>query len=91
MLALVVATLAKLVIILKLGLRNISKNNKKSHIFKDLHSTTTCYDLYNSVPFKIIDKTNSIFDLKIKEALYINCGKPKLNAQKYHLALTLLL
>ena len=39
--------------------------------------------------FKIIDKANSKFDLKIKEALHINWGKPNLNAQQNHLALTL--
>ena len=41
----------------------------KSHIFKHLHSSETCFDSYNSLCFKIIDKANSKFDLKIKEAL----------------------
>ena len=63
------------------------KNNNKSHIFKHLHSTATCFDSYNSVGFKIIDKANSKFDLKIKESLNINCRKPNLNAQQNHLAL----
>ena len=87
-LAVVLPILAKLVIILKLGLRNIIEDNK-SHIFKNLHSTTTCFDSYNSLCFKIIDKDNSKFDLKIKEASYINWRKPNLNAQQNHLALTL--
>ena len=65
------------------------KKNNKSHIFKHLHSTTTCFDSYNSLCFKIIDKANSKFDLKIKEALHINWRKPNLNAQQNHLALTL--
>ena len=39
--------------------------------------------------FKIIDKANSQFDLKIKEPLNINWRKPNLNAQQNHLALTL--
>ena len=39
--------------------------------------------------FKIIDKANSKFDLKFKEALYINWRKPNLNAQQNQLALTL--
>ena len=63
--------------------------DNKSHIFKHLHSTTTCFDSYNSLCFKIIDKANSKFDLKIKEALHINWRKPNLNAQQNHLALTL--
>ena len=39
------------------------------------HSTTTCFDSYNSLSFKIIDKANSKFHLKIKEALHINWEK----------------
>ena len=65
------------------------KKDNKSHIFKHLHSTATCFDSYNSLCFKIIDKANSKFDLKIKESLHINYRKPNLNAQKNHLALTL--
>ena len=37
----------------------------------------------------IIDKANSKFDLKIKEALHINWGKHDLNAQQNHLVLIL--
>ena len=40
------------------------KKDNKSHIFKHLHCTTTCFDLYNSLSFKIIDKANFKFDLK---------------------------
>ena len=52
------------------------KKDNKSHIFKHLHSTATCFDSYNSLSFKIIDKANSKFDLKIKETLHINWTKP---------------
>ena len=65
------------------------KKDNKSPIFTHLHSTTACFDSYNSLSFKIIDKANSKFDLKIKEALYIIWIKPNLNAQLNHLALTL--
>ena len=68
--------------------KNIKKDNKP-HISKHLHSTAAYYDLYNSLCFKIIEKGNSKFDLKIKEALHINRGKPNWNAQQNHLALTL--
>ena len=88
MLAVVLAILAKLVVILKLGLRNIPKTIT-SLIFLNIYYTATCFDSYNSLCFKIIDKTNSKFDLKIKEALHINWRKPNLNAQQNHLALTL--
>ena len=40
-----------------------------NYLFKHLHSTATCFDLCNSLCFKIIDKANSKFDLKIKKAL----------------------
>ena len=65
------------------------KKGSKSHIFKHLHSAATCFDSDNSLCFKIIDKANSKFNLKIKEALHINWKKPNLNAQQNHLALTL--
>ena len=54
------------------------KKDNKSHIFKHLHSTTTCFDSYNPLCFKIIDKANSKFDLKIGEALQINWRRPDL-------------
>ena len=68
--------------------KHIKKNNK-SHVFKHLHSTPTSLDSYNSLCFKIIGKTNSKFDLNIKEALHINWRKSNLNAQQNHLSLTL--
>ena len=67
---------------------NIKKDNN-SHIFKHLHSAAACFDSYSSLCFKIIDKANSKFDLKISEALHINWRKPNLNAQQNNLALTL--
>ena len=88
MLAIVLATLAKLVVILKLGLSSISKRITRS-ILNIYTLPKTCIDSYNSLCFKIIDKANSKFDLKIKEALHINWRKPNLNAQQNYLALAL--
>ena len=52
------------------------KKDNKSHFFKHLHSTATCFDSYNSLCFKIIDTANSKSELKIKEPLHIsNIGK----------------
>ena len=48
------------------------KKDNKCHILKHLHSTATYFDSYNSLCFKIIDKANSKFDLRITEALYFN-------------------
>ena len=53
------------------------KKDNKSHIFKHLHSTATCFDSYSSLCFKISDKANSKFDLKTKEALHISSRKLK--------------
>ena len=38
------------------------KKDSKSHIFKHLHSTATCFDLFNSLSFKIIGKGNKKFN-----------------------------
>ena len=38
------------------------KKDKKSHIFKHLHSMATCFDSYNSLCFKIIDEANPKLD-----------------------------
>ena len=64
------------------------KKENKSHILKNIHSTTTYVDSYNSTCFKIIDKANSKLDLKIKEVLHSNWRKPNLNVQQNHLAFT---
>ena len=91
-LAVVLAILVKLVAILKLGLRKISKKKKnKSHISKYLHCNAKWLDSYNSLCFEIVDQANSKIYLKIKQALDINWGKPNLDVQQNHLALTLLL
>ena len=65
------------------------KKDVKSHIFKHLYSTSVCFDSYNSICFKIIDKANSKFDMKIKEDLHINWRKRNLNARQNQLALTI--
>ena len=84
MLALVLAILAKLVVILK---RKISKR-PTSVIFLNIY-TPLQHDLTNIILlcFENIDKPNSKFDLKVKEALHIICRNPNLNAQQNHLAL----
>ena len=76
MLAVILASLAKLAVILKLGLRNISQKDKKSHIFKHIHPpqhALTRIILF----FKIHDKANSKFDFKIKEPLHTDWRQPK--------------
>ena len=88
MLAVVLATLAEFVVVLKLRLRNISKRII-SIIFLNIYTPLQHALIHIILCFEIIDKVNSKFDLKIKEALYINWRKPNLNAQQNNLALAL--
>ena len=85
--ALLPAVLVKLVAIFKLGLRSISK--KISLIFLNIYTPLQHALTHIILCFKVNDKANSKFDLKIKEALHINCRKPNLNAQQNHLSLTI--
>ena len=72
LLVIILTTLEKLFVILKLRVRNISKRkDDKSHIFKHLQSNATCFDSYDSVSFKIINKANSKFNLQIKWDFHI--------------------
>ena len=57
------------------------KKDNESHILKHLHSSEKCFESNNSLCLKTIDKVNSKFDLKTKEASHINWEKPNLNAQ----------
>ena len=88
MLTVVLAILAKLIVILKLGLGSISKR-MTSLILLNIY-TPPQHALTRIILFAlIVDKAYCKFDLKIKEALHINWRKPNLNAQQNHLALTL--
>ena len=82
MLAVVLAILVKLCRHFKTRIEEHITRDNKSDIFKVLHSTGTCFDLYNTLYFKIIDKTNSKLDLKTNESLHISGRKPKLNSQQ---------
>ena len=53
------------------------KKSNKSHIFKHLHSTATCFGSYDSLCFKIIGKANSKFDLKINDEFVLINNMPK--------------
>ena len=68
----------------------IKKDNKLIflNIYTQLQHALTHIILFL---FKITDKANSKFDVKIKEPSHINWRKPNLSAQQKHLSLTLLL
>ena len=85
-LAVGLATWAKLNVILKIGLRNISKRITR-FIILNIYTPPQHVLTHIILSFKIIDKANSKFDLKIKEALYINWRKSNLNAQQNYVAI----
>ena len=65
LLAVFLAILANLIVVLKLGLKKMLKEDNKSHVFKHLHSTATSFDSYDSLSFKLTDRAHPKFDLKI--------------------------
>ena len=73
----------------KIRIEEHIKKGNKSHIFKHLLSSATCFDSYNSLCSKTIVQANSKFELQIKAVLNINWIKPSLNAQQNYLGLTL--
>ena len=58
------------------------EKDDKSHIFKHLHSTATCFESYNSLYFRVIDKANFKLDLEIKN-LYILTGEKRYSVSLY--------
>ena len=56
-------------------------SDKQSHIFKHLQSSAECKSKCDVSCFSILDKANSTWALKIKEALAIGKEKPTLNTQ----------
>ena len=58
--------------------------DKNSHIFKHLQNSPLCKSQFTPDCFKVIDKANSTFSLKLKEALHIKKQKPDLNKQIHH-------
>ena len=86
MLAVVLAILAKLVIILKLGLRSISKSITSLIVLNIYTPPQHALSTINSLYFKIIEKTNSKFDLKIKEALHIEYTTKSFNSHPFTIA-----
>ena len=91
--AVVLAILARLAVVLKLGLRNITKRIISLiflNIYTPPHHALAHTILFFFSFFFLIDKANSKFHLKIKEALDVNWRKPNLNAQQNDLVLTFL-
>ena len=64
-------------------------NDRSSHVFKHLQNSEHCRDLCSADCFHILDHARTSFQLKIKEAIYIQREKPSLNQQLHHVNLKL--
>ena len=62
-------------------------SDKSSHIYKHLSESLNCRLLNSLNSFKILDQSSTEYELRIKEALYIQLNKPSLNKQVKHVNL----
>ena len=58
--------------------------DKNSHVYKHLNGSPGCKRKCLFDCFKIVNTAKTRHCLKLKEAIYINCLKPELNAQLQH-------
>ena len=64
-------------------------SDKSSHIYKHLSESPNCRLLNSPSSFKILDQASTEYDLRIKEAVYIQLHRPSLNKQVKHVNLKL--
>ena len=64
--------------------------DKGSHVNKHLKKSQVCRTQCDETCFTILDKANSKYDLKIKEAMHIQWIKPKINIQKKSQKMTIM-
>ena len=65
------------------------KTKKESNVFQHLNQNIKCKDKCSEKCFKVIDRGNSEFILKLKEAIHIKWQKPSLNKQNVSINLSL--
>ena len=64
--------------------------DKQSCIYKHTHQNNSCKGKSDESCFSILDRAQTKFSLKLKQAIHINKLKPTLiNKQKNHVVLTL--
>ena len=64
--------------------------DKHSHIYKHFNENPICKQLSAESNFSVIDRAQTPFSLKIKEAIHIKFNNPQLNKQIKHVNLTIL-
>ena len=70
---------------------HFNKATSPSNIFSHLRNNKSCKLACNESCFKVIDSARSEYTLKLKEAMHIKWIKPKLNGQKKHEIIQLLI
>ena len=66
-------------------------NDKQSHIYKHLSSNPTCRSSCDEHCFEIVDRANTDYELKIKEAFHIQSNRTTINKQTHSYKLSLIL
>ena len=56
--------------------------DKDSHIYKHIHANKCKENQHSRASFEIIDRANTFYTLKIKEAMHIQWQNPVINGQK---------
>ena len=67
------------------------ESDKKSAVYKHLQKEPSCKNVCTIESFKILDKAQTPWQLKIKEALYIQKEQPILNRQVKFVKVTMVL
>ena len=57
------------------------KKDKKSAVYKHIHEKVNCFDKCTKQCFSILDTATTMYQLKIKEGMYIGWENPDLNRQ----------
>ena len=65
--------------------------DKNSSIFKHLEEYQACKNKNNEDSFSILDHAKTDYELALKEAMHIKWLNPKLNGQKIHEIIKLLI
>ena len=65
--------------------------DKASSVYKHIHDNSDCMHAANTDSFSILDRADTRFKLKIKEAIHVNTCNPALNVQKISYKLSLLI
>ena len=67
------------------------ERDKNSAIFKHFQTEPQCKSVNTYDSFSVLDDARTDYELALKEAMHIKWVKPKLNGQKMHIIIKLLI